>query len=75
VKGSEDQSKKNQSGKSIKKKEGEEMKKKVKKSKLEKEKTIEIKRVIEEWKFWDEKKKAVKLEKKTKKLVSLRFYK
>ena len=51
------------------------MKKKVKKSKLEKEKTIKIKRVIEEWKFWDEKKKAIKLEKKTKKLISLRFYK
>ena len=58
-----------------KKKRGKKWKKEVKKIKLEKEKTIKIKRVIEEWKFWNEKEKAVMLEKKTKKLVSLRFYK
>ena len=36
---------------------------------------MEVKKVAEEWKIWDEEEKAAKLEKEVKKLVSERFYK
>ena len=35
---------------------------------------IEVKRVVEEWKIWDEEEEAVKLEAETKKLVPEIFY-
>jgi len=47
----------------------------MKKRKPKKEKTIEIKRMLEEWEIWNEEEKAVKSEKEAKKLVSLRFHK
>ena len=34
---------------------------------------MEVKRVIEEWKIWDEEKEAVKSEEEAKKLVHSRF--
>jgi len=34
---------------------------------------MEVKRVIEEWKFWNKEKEAVKSEEEAKKLVPLRF--
>ena len=36
---------------------------------------MEVKRVIEEWKIWDEEEEAVKSEEEAKKLVPSRFYK
>ena len=40
-----------------------------------KERTIEVKKIAEEWKIWNEEKEAVKSEEKAKKLVSERFHK
>ena len=42
---------------------------------VKKEKTIEVKRVTEEWEIWDEEKKAVKSEAEVKKLVPEKFHK
>ena len=36
---------------------------------------MEVKRIAEEWKIWDEEKKVAKLEAEAKKLVSEKFYK
>ena len=39
------------------------------------ERTIEMKKVVEEQEIWNEGEKAIKFEEKAKKLVSLRFHK
>ena len=36
---------------------------------------MDVKRVAEEWKIWDKKEEAAKLEAKAKKLVPQKFYK
>jgi len=76
MRNSRDKSKENLSGKNKRRKnkkmEREERKKE--REKKEREEMIEIKRVIEEWKIWDNKKEIAKLEKEAKKLVSSRFY-
>ena len=41
----------------------------------EKKRKMEVKEIAEKWEIWDKEKKAVKLEKEAKKLVSPRFYK
>ena len=43
--------------------------------KQKKEKMMEVKRIAEEWKIWDEEEKAAKLEAEAKKLVPEKFYK
>ena len=48
------------------------MKKKLKKKKP---KIIEVKRVVEEWKIWNEEEEAVKSEEEVKKLVLEKFHK
>ena len=40
-----------------------------------KEKTMEVKRIAQEWETWNEEEVAAKLEEKAKMLVSERFYK
>ena len=50
------------------------MKKERSKSKLKKEKIVEVKRVVEEWEIWDEE-KAAKLGEEAKRLVPPRFHK
>ena len=40
-----------------------------KKKKPKRERTVKVKRVVEEWEIWDEEKKTVKLEEEAKKLV------
>ena len=47
---------------------------KQKKKKPKRERTIKVKRVVEEWKIWDEEEEAVKSEAETKKLVPERFH-
>ena len=44
------------------------------KKKLKKEKTIKIKKVVEEWEIWDEEEKAARLKDKVKKLVPKKFH-
>ena len=44
-------------------------KERVKKERKEEEKTIEVKRLIEEWKTWEEEEEIVRLEEKARKLV------
>jgi len=46
---------------------------KKKKKKPKRERTIEVKRVVEEWEIWDEGEKAVKLEKKSKEVGTRMF--
>ena len=58
-----------------KKQEEKETEKKQKKKKQKGEKTINVKRVAEEWKIWDKKGEAEKLEEETKMLVPKRFHK
>ena len=53
----------------------EEKTEKQKKKKPKKERTMEVKRVAEEWEIWNKKEKAAKLEAKAKKLVPEQFYK
>ena len=36
---------------------------------------MEVRKVVEEWKIWDEKKEAEKSEEEAKRLVSAKFYK
>jgi len=48
---------------------------KQKKRKQKRKRTIEVKRVVEEWEIWDEEEEAAKLEVETKKLVPERFHK
>jgi len=48
---------------------------KKKKKKQKKEKTVEIRKVAEEWEIWDEEEEAAKSEAETKKLVPEKFYK
>ena len=48
---------------------------KDKKKKQKKGKTMEIKKVTKEWKIWDKKEEAAKLEAKAKKLVPEKFHK
>jgi len=43
--------------------------------KQKKEKTMEVKKVAEDWEIWDEKEEAVKLEAEAKKLVPEKFHK
>ena len=50
-------------------------KEKNRKKKQKKGKTMEIKRVAEEWEIWDEEEEAAKLEVEARKLVLERFYK
>ena len=47
---------------------------KKKKKKPKRERTVKVKRVVEEWEIWDEEKKTVKLEEKAKKLVPECFH-
>ena len=50
-------------------------KKKEKEKKEKKEKTINVKRIAEEWKIWDKEEEVVKSEEKVKKLVLEYFHK
>ena len=43
--------------------------------KKQKGKTIEVKRIAEEWKIWDEEEEATKSEEEAKKLVPEKFHK
>jgi len=45
-----------------------------KKKKLKRERTIEVKRVAEEWEIWDEEEEAAKSEAEAKKLVPEQFH-
>jgi len=47
----------------------------AKEKKQKKEKTIDVKRVAEEWEIWDEKEKIAKSEGEAKKLVPEKFHK
>ena len=47
---------------------------KDKKKKQKKEKTIEIRKVAEKWKIWDEEEKVAKLEAEVKKMVPEKYY-
>ena len=46
----------------------------AKEKEAEKEKTMEVKRVAEEWEIWDEEEEAAKLEAEAKKLVPKKFH-
>jgi len=75
-----DQYKKSQDGRSRRKKkqrEKAERKKeeKKKKKKQKKGKTVEVRKVAEEWEIWDEEEEAVKFEAEAKKLVPEKFHK
>ena len=52
-----------------------EEKEKEKKKKQKKGKTVEVRKVAEEWETWDEEEEAAKLEAEAKKLVPERFHK
>ena len=58
-----------------KEKAGRKREEKSKRKEQKKGKTIEIKKVAEEWKIWDEKEEAVKSEAEAKKLVPEKFHK
>ena len=62
-----DQSKENWDGRSKRKKEEE--KREEKKKKLKESKTIDIKKVAEEWEIWDEKEEVARSENEAKNLV------
>jgi len=47
---------------------------KDKKKKLKKRKTMEVKKVAEEWEIWDEEKEAAKLEAEAKKMVPEKYH-
>ena len=47
---------------------------KEKKKKLKKGKTVEVRKIAEEWEIWNEKEEAVKSEIEVKKLVPERFH-
>jgi len=49
-------------------------KEKEKKKKLKKGKTVEVRKVVEEWEIWDEEEEVAKLEEEAKKLVPEKFY-
>ena len=46
-----------------------------KKKNQKKEKRMEVRKVVEKWKIWDEKKEAAKSEEEAKRLVPAKFYK
>ena len=48
---------------------------KERKKKQKKGKTVEVRKVAEEWEIWDEEEEAAKLEEKAKKLILERFHK
>ena len=48
---------------------------KKQKKKQKKGKTIEVKKVVEQWEIWDEEEEAVRSEVETKKLVPEKFHK
>jgi len=50
-------------------------KEKDKKKKQKKGKTVEVKKVVEEWEIWDEEEEAAKSEMEIKKLVPEKFHK
>ena len=52
----------------------EEKAEKQKKRKPKRERTMEVKKIAEEWKIWDEEEKAAKLEAEAKKLVPEKFH-
>ena len=45
------------------------------KTKTKKEKTMKVKKVVQEWEIWDKKEKEVESKEEAKKLVFQRFYK
>jgi len=47
---------------------------KEKRKRQKKEKTVEVKRVAEEWEIWDEKEEVVKSEAEAKKMVPKKFH-
>ena len=47
---------------------------KEKKKKLKKGKTVEVRKVVEEWEIWDEEEEAAKSEEEAKKLVPEKFH-
>ena len=51
-----------------------EMRRKGKTEREKTEKTISVKKVVEEWEIWDEKEEAAKLEAEAKKLVPEKFH-
>ena len=50
-------------------------KKRKRKKKPKKKRIMEVKKIAEKWKIWDNKKEVIKSEEKAKKLVPQRFYK
>jgi len=58
-----------------KEKAGKEREEKERKKKQKKGKTVEVRKVAEEWEIWNEEEEAVKSEEKAKKLVPERFHK
>jgi len=54
---------------------GRKQEEKEKKRKQKKEKTIEVKKVAEEWEIWDKEEEVVRSEAKAKKLVPEKFHK
>ena len=50
-------------------------KQKKEKKKPKKKQRIEVRKVVKEWKIWDEEEKAAKSEKEAKRLVPAKFYK
>ena len=50
-------------------------KKRKRKKSQKKKRIMEVKKIAEKWKIWDNKKEVIKSEEKAKKLVSQRFYK
>ena len=69
-----DQSKEKRSGKNKRKKK-EKKKQKESKEKQKKERRMEVRRVVEEWKIWEEEEEVAKLEVKARKLVLEKFHK
>ena len=72
-----DQCKGNQGGKKQKEEEAKEEagRKREKKKKQKKGKTMEVKKVVEEWEIWDEEEETVKSEVEAKKMVPEKFHK
>ena len=58
-----------------KEKVGRKWKEKNRGKKQKREKTVEVKRIVEEWKIWDEEEEVAKSEIEARKLVSEKFYK
>ena len=58
-----------------KKKRKNKRKKRRRRRKNKKERTMEVKKIVEEWEIWNEEREATKSEEETKKLVSQRFHK